>query len=155
MNKLQKLAYGRLEALRAWFLATFTEAKSKAEKLAVVLRAAAAAAIVSSVIAAYHAFAERTLSVAGIRARPGVSGVIAVFVVVLIAGILLMVGALVEAFVFNQLPTAGLSSSQIANIDTINGDVVSALALLGVGLIALGAGGVISALLGAFNFGTK
>ena len=82
-----------------------------------------------------------------------VSGVIAVFVVVLVAGILLMVGALVEAFVYNQLPTSGLASGQIASITTINSDVVSALALLGVGLIALGAGGVISALLGAFNFG--
>ena len=87
--------------------------------------------------------------------RKGVSGVIAVFVVVLVAGILLMVGALVEAFVYNQLPTSGLASTQIASITTINSDVVSALALLGVGLIALGAGGVISALLGAFNFGAQ
>lgn len=122
----------RLEAVRAWFTA-----------------------MVSSLLAKVHSSKLSNWAEGTLASRPGISGVIAVFVVVLVAGILLMVGALVEAFVYNQLPTSGLASGQIASITTINSDVVSALALLGVGLIALGAGGVISALLGAFNFGGK
>jgi uncharacterized membrane protein YjgN (DUF898 family) len=84
-----------------------------------------------------------------------ISGVVALFLTLVVAGAMLMIGYFVIAMIQNAIPTSTLNSAENSNLTSLEGNVSSAFLLAGIALIAIGAGGVIYSLVSSFGFGGR
>jgi len=87
------------------------------------------------------------------RGRPAIAGVVALFLTLVVAGAMLMIGYFVIAMIQNAIPTSTLNTAENSNLTSLEGNVSSAFLLAGIALIAIGAGGVIYSLVSSFGFG--
>lgn len=146
--------------LRIFLSWVFGEAKTRAQRVADRLQQFGNSVKASALADAYHAFGERVLIAGGMLVSPrthggrrAIAGVVALFLTLVVAGAMLMIGYFVIAMIQNAIPTTTLSTAENSNLTSLEGNVSSAFLLAGIALIAIGAGGVIFSLVSSFGFG--
>lgn len=87
--------------------------------------------------------------------RLGAVGTIGLYLALIVGGALLMVGWFVIATLQNSFTTKGWTAAQNTTNTSLNNYIGTAFLLGGIGMIALGAGGVIYSLTSSFGFGGR